>query len=473
MPRRFTRVLLLALLLAPVLGTISLSPSSTRAQDEISEESTEVPSDGTPTAEPALTEEPSAAPEETATETPAETGTPTDVPTETGTPTDVPTKTGTPTDVPTETPEPTETESPTSTPTNEPPATPDSVTGADLAAPSDLAIVLSCATNPETIRITNNGAGTIVLTGVGTLFGPRSDEPFALNQQLLPGKSQLYRAGPAATIGVVLTTAYIFANSAYEADGVLFTTSAGDVSKSCAPKPDPVVANPGKLSDLSITLNCRANQESVRVTNNGNGYFLLKTIGTTYEASSKEPFTVNQVLKPKSNAFFSAGAGASQGTILTKGFIFSNSAWEKDGVRVLTSAGTASKACEKKPVPAEHWVEVNLSTQFLRAWDGNKLVNSTYVSTGKPGFDTPTGTFYILIKYRYDDMEGTIGGEYYNVPAVPWTMYFTNYGHALHGAYWHNDFGHVRSHGCVNLPLGFAEWLYYWLPYGGRVVIHY
>jgi hypothetical protein len=121
----------------------------------------------------------------------------------------------------------------------------------------------------------------------------------------------------------------------------------------------------------------------------------------------------------------------------------------------------------------EHWIEVNLSTQYLIAWEGDVDVNETYVSTGRPGFDTPTGTFYINTKLESQTMEGVIGGEYYNVPDVPWVMYFTDRGHALHGTYWHNNFGQVMSHGCVNLPMDFAEWLYNWADVGTRVEIHY
>jgi lipoprotein-anchoring transpeptidase ErfK/SrfK len=121
----------------------------------------------------------------------------------------------------------------------------------------------------------------------------------------------------------------------------------------------------------------------------------------------------------------------------------------------------------------EHWIEVNLSTQYLIAWVGDTSVAETYVSTGRPGFDTPTGTFYINTKLETDDMEGVLGGEYYNVPAVPWVMYFTDVGHAIHGTYWHSNFGYVMSHGCVNLPMDFAEWLYYWADIGTRVEIHY
>jgi hypothetical protein len=121
----------------------------------------------------------------------------------------------------------------------------------------------------------------------------------------------------------------------------------------------------------------------------------------------------------------------------------------------------------------EHWIEINLSAQYLIAWEGDVPVNETYVSTGRPGFDTPTGTYFINSKIDSQDMEGILGGEYYNVPAVPWVMYFTDVGHAIHGAYWHANFGWVMSHGCVNLPMDFAEWLYYWADYGTRVEIHY
>jgi lipoprotein-anchoring transpeptidase ErfK/SrfK len=98
-------------------------------------------------------------------------------------------------------------------------------------------------------------------------------------------------------------------------------------------------------------------------------------------------------------------------------------------------------------------------------------VLSTLVSTGRPGFDTPTGLFFINSKLPIQDMEGVLGGEYYNVPNVPDVMYFTDVGHAIHGAYWHNNFGQVMSHGCINLPLGTSTWLYEWTPIGTPVLI--
>ena len=132
----------------------------------------------------------------------------------------------------------------------------------------------------------------------------------------------------------------------------------------------------------------------------------------------------------------------------------------------------APKPKEKKG-NGERWIEINLTTQYLIAWEGDVSIAETYVSTGRAGFDTPPGTYHILVKLEMQTMEGVIGGEYYNVPDVPWVQYFTNYGHAIHGAYWHNNFGYVMSHGCVNLPMDFSAWLYTWTSIGTRVEIHF
>ncbi len=118
--------------------------------------------------------------------------------------------------------------------------------------------------------------------------------------------------------------------------------------------------------------------------------------------------------------------------------------------------------------PGERWVEVDLSEQKLKAWDGGSLFLETPVSTGLPWWPTPTGEFHIWVKLRYSKMEGGHGRYYYYLPNVPYVMYFENgsvpswRGFGLHGTYWHNDFGRVHSHGCVNLPTPIAEKLYWW-----------
>ena len=131
------------------------------------------------------------------------------------------------------------------------------------------------------------------------------------------------------------------------------------------------------------------------------------------------------------------------------------------------------KRAEIKPGGGAIVIDINLSTQYMTVYQGNNVVLESYVSTGRPGFDTPTGTFYVHTKYEADDMEGVIGGEYYNVPQVPDVLYFSDRGHAIHGAYWHNNFGAVMSHGCVNLPTDVAEYLYSFTPVGTKIVIHY
>ena len=128
----------------------------------------------------------------------------------------------------------------------------------------------------------------------------------------------------------------------------------------------------------------------------------------------------------------------------------------------------------------ERWIEVDLSEQKLKAWDGGKLFLETLVSTGLPWWPTPTGEFRIWIKLRATKMEGGSGKHYYYLPNVPYVMYFQNSeipgwrGYGLHGTYWHNDFGTQRSHGCVNLPTEVAKELYYWtspvLPEGKSTV---
>ena len=122
-------------------------------------------------------------------------------------------------------------------------------------------------------------------------------------------------------------------------------------------------------------------------------------------------------------------------------------------------------------------IYVSLNTQHLYAYQGPNLVYSFPISSGK-WHPTPTGDFRIWIWLRYTRMKGgdPAKGTYYDLPNVPYTMYFSNTvvpksdGYSLHGAYWHNNFGHPMSHGCVNLPVDDAEKLYYWTnPIAGYV----
>ncbi|MBI3559045.1 L,D-transpeptidase [Candidatus Gottesmanbacteria bacterium] len=98
----------------------------------------------------------------------------------------------------------------------------------------------------------------------------------------------------------------------------------------------------------------------------------------------------------------------------------------------------------------EKWIEVDLSTQHLYAHEGDRVVFDFPISSGLPWFPTVTGEFRIWAKIPF-----------YDLPNVPFVQYFYK-GFGLHGAYWHNDFGKPRSHGCVNLSLIDAEKLFFW-----------
>lgn len=116
----------------------------------------------------------------------------------------------------------------------------------------------------------------------------------------------------------------------------------------------------------------------------------------------------------------------------------------------------------------ERWIEINLSTQRLIAWEGGRSVYAVIVSTGKADTPTPTGVFSIYTTYDVTRMQGAD----YDVPDVPYAMFYDG-NYAIHGAYWHNNFGTPVSHGCTNVAVDHAAWLYDWAYVGSPVVVHY
>jgi hypothetical protein len=119
--------------------------------------------------------------------------------------------------------------------------------------------------------------------------------------------------------------------------------------------------------------------------------------------------------------------------------------------------------------PGEKWIDVNLTTQTLIAYEGDKPVYVTLVSTGKRDLQdkekdhpTPKGAFRIREKHIAATMDGDVASDGpYSIEDVPWIMYFSG-SYALHGAFWHSNFGHTKSHGCVNLSPEDARQLFGW-----------
>ncbi len=191
----------------------------------------------------------------------------------------------------------------------------------------------------------------------------------------------------------------------------------------------------------------------------------------------------------------------------------------RDGFFVAESQLRVVRVPARPPlVPRRaRFIHVDLEQQALIAYEGPRPVFATLVSTGKPGYDTPQGIYRIYAKHVSTTMDGlvplhkdapaagaaggsgsagkaqaqgpaaagarpsplgTAGGdaedEAYSIEDVPWTMYFQG-SYALHAAFWHDHFGRVRSHGCVNLAPADAQWLFRWstptLPSGWHGVV--
>jgi lipoprotein-anchoring transpeptidase ErfK/SrfK len=117
-------------------------------------------------------------------------------------------------------------------------------------------------------------------------------------------------------------------------------------------------------------------------------------------------------------------------------------------------------------------VDVNLSTQTLTAYEGDEAVMTSRVSSGTWDHPTVTGQFRIYVRFRSQTMDGRRLGYDYYLENVPYVMYFYE-DYALHGTYWHNNFGTPMSHGCVNMKTPDAGWLFEWTGIGTLVNVHY
>ncbi|MGB1287435.1 MAG: L,D-transpeptidase, partial [Aggregatilineales bacterium] len=111
-------------------------------------------------------------------------------------------------------------------------------------------------------------------------------------------------------------------------------------------------------------------------------------------------------------------------------------------------------------IETDLWVGIDLFEQNVVVYEGARPIFATLTSTGLPRWPTFEGVYNIYYRTQREHMTwGVVGDDYYVLEEVPWTMFFDE-GRALHGAYWHDGFGYRRSHGCVNLSITDAKWLY-------------
>jgi lipoprotein-anchoring transpeptidase ErfK/SrfK len=130
----------------------------------------------------------------------------------------------------------------------------------------------------------------------------------------------------------------------------------------------------------------------------------------------------------------------------------------------------------------ERWIDIHLDSQTLVAYEGDQPVYATLVSTGTGKQNTPSatplGVHRIWVKLLTSNMgnadDATASADLYMIEDVPFVQFFSR-GVGLHAAFWHDKFGYVRSHGCVNLPPIDAQWLFAFtgprLPAGWRAVL--
>jgi lipoprotein-anchoring transpeptidase ErfK/SrfK len=120
----------------------------------------------------------------------------------------------------------------------------------------------------------------------------------------------------------------------------------------------------------------------------------------------------------------------------------------------------------------ERWIDINLTTQTLTAYEGDTPVFSTLISSGISTRRTVTGQFRVWLRVRSQTMDGRRLGFDYYLENVPYVMYFYR-DYAIHGTYWHNNFGTPMSSGCVNMKIEEAQWLFNWSQMGTLVNVRY
>ena len=118
------------------------------------------------------------------------------------------------------------------------------------------------------------------------------------------------------------------------------------------------------------------------------------------------------------------------------------------------------------PGRVDKWIQIDRSKQTLTCFEGRRAVYHVIVATGmlKPETITPRGSYRVIIKRHTRHMVGGEGTpDEYDLPGIAFPVYFTGSGIAIHGTYWHNDFGRPKSHGCINVRNQDAKWIFRWV----------
>ena len=142
---------------------------------------------------------------------------------------------------------------------------------------------------------------------------------------------------------------------------------------------------------------------------------------------------------------------------------------ERRYIRELPIAPTPPQGVDNN-----RWIDINLYEQTMGVYENGHLIFATLIASGMKPFYTQPGLFKIYKKKPTETMSGAFEADksdYYYLEDVPWTMYFDQ-ARAIHGAYWRAMFGYEQSHGCVNMSVGDAHWVYDWAKEGDWVFVH-
>ncbi|MFN2200420.1 MAG: LysM peptidoglycan-binding domain-containing protein [Caldilineaceae bacterium] len=196
----------------------------------------------------------------------------------------------------------------------------------------------------------------------------------------------------------------------------------------------------------------------------------VEALGETSPVEPTLADTIYVVAAGETLATIAQGTGMTVNDLmLLNGLPNPNFVWTGQRLRVKQPP-TPAEAMAAAGAPADglRRIEINLTDQTLTAWQGDVAILHTYVSTGKASTPTIPGTFAI-----YDKIESQrMTGDDYDLPGVPWVMYYYR-DYAIHGAYWHANFGTPTSHGCTNMTPEEAAALYQWADVGTEVLVHY
>lgn len=205
----------------------------------------------------------------------------------------------------------------------------------------------------------------------------------------------------------------------------------------------------------------KSTMHGIAIEDDGIPAFVTQHAVRAYERNERGRFVKRHEVAYRSGWVLVADAPAERGLRLTT-----------SGVWLPTNSLTIAKRREDPANFARDgrkWVDVSIKQQLLVAYLGRRPVYATLVSTGRDGMRDPEettatvrGTYMIHAKHISGTMDGDDTTEdSFDLRDVPYIQYFHK-GYALHGAYWHDKFGRVRSHGCINLAPADAAWLFEW-----------